>query len=171
MFNLLAPRFIEHDYQQGEAGGAHDHRHAQGLAKPTKVYWAWWPARWTRWRAPPPPRARKRQACKGLTKGGTWRIGGSSVSCKQASNSPCSTESYSWRWRTCYTTSWNFAMTRVTTKRIEKENSSTNLQNTLLQRSSPNKTQGGRLIVISPNALIQAATKNSQMFEAMDPKN
>uniref|UniRef100_A0A8R7UUS6 Uncharacterized protein n=1 Tax=Triticum urartu TaxID=4572 RepID=A0A8R7UUS6_TRIUA len=62
-------------------------------------------------------------------------------------------------------------MTRVTTKRIEKENSSTNLQNTLLQRSSTNKTQGGRLIVISPNALIQAATKNSQMFEAMDPKN
>ena len=37
MFNLLAPRFIVHDYQQGEAGGAHDHRHAQGLAKPTKV--------------------------------------------------------------------------------------------------------------------------------------
>ena len=37
MFNLLAPRFIEHDYQQGEAGGAHDHRHAQGLAKPAKV--------------------------------------------------------------------------------------------------------------------------------------
>ncbi|EMS60832.1 hypothetical protein TRIUR3_31158 [Triticum urartu] len=60
---------------------------------------------------------------------------------------------------------------QVTTKRIEKENSSTNLQNTLLQRSSPNKTQGGRLIIISPNALIQDATKNSQMFEAMDPKN
>ncbi|KAF7056514.1 hypothetical protein CFC21_063912 [Triticum aestivum] len=56
---------------------------------------------------------------------------------------------------------------QVTTKRIEKENSSTNLQNTLLQRSSPNNTQGGRLIVISPNALIQATTKNSQMFEAM----
>uniref|UniRef100_M8B8U7 Uncharacterized protein n=1 Tax=Aegilops tauschii TaxID=37682 RepID=M8B8U7_AEGTA len=38
------------------------------------------------------------------------------------------------------------------------------------QRSSPNKTRGSRPIIISSNALIQAAARNSRMFKAMDPE-
>ncbi|XBH62488.1 hypothetical protein VPH35_116702 [Triticum aestivum] len=61
---------------------------------------------------------------------------------------------------------------QVPTKRVDnKENSNPNLQNILLQRSSPNKTSGSRPTAISSNALIQAATRNSRMFKAMDPKN
>ncbi|XBI06630.1 hypothetical protein VPH35_134623 [Triticum aestivum] len=60
---------------------------------------------------------------------------------------------------------------QVPTKRVDKENSNPNLQNILLQRSSPNKTPGSRPTAISSNALIQAATRHSRMFKAMDPKN
>ncbi|KAM3208909.1 hypothetical protein ACQJBY_063535 [Aegilops geniculata] len=60
---------------------------------------------------------------------------------------------------------------QMPTKRVDKENSNPNLQNILFQRSSPNKTPGSRQIVISSNALIQAAARNSRMFKAMDPKN
>ncbi|XP_073362832.1 uncharacterized protein [Aegilops tauschii subsp. strangulata] len=56
-------------------------------------------------------------------------------------------------------------------KRVDKENSNPNLQNILLQRSSPNKTPGSRPTAISSNALIQAAARHSRMFKAMDPKN
>ena len=56
---------------------------------------------------------------------------------------------------------------QVTTERIEKENSSTNLQNTLLQRSSPNKTQGGRLIVISPNYWAANLSKQGGMHSVL----
>ncbi|XP_073362050.1 uncharacterized protein [Aegilops tauschii subsp. strangulata] len=60
---------------------------------------------------------------------------------------------------------------QVPTKRVDKENSNPNLQNILLQRSSPNKTPGSRPTAISSNALIQAAARHSRMFKAMDPKN
>uniref|UniRef100_R7W3E4 Uncharacterized protein n=1 Tax=Aegilops tauschii TaxID=37682 RepID=R7W3E4_AEGTA len=60
---------------------------------------------------------------------------------------------------------------QVPTKRVDKENSNPNLQNILLQRSSPNKTTGSRPTAISSNALIQAAARHSRMFKAMDPKN
>uniref|UniRef100_N1R528 Uncharacterized protein n=1 Tax=Aegilops tauschii TaxID=37682 RepID=N1R528_AEGTA len=60
---------------------------------------------------------------------------------------------------------------QVPTKRVEKENSNPNLQNILLQRSSPNKTPGSRPTAISSNALIRAAARHSRMFKAMDPKN
>uniref|UniRef100_M8C227 Uncharacterized protein n=1 Tax=Aegilops tauschii TaxID=37682 RepID=M8C227_AEGTA len=39
-----------------------------------------------------------------------------------------------------------------------------------LLRSSPNKTPGSRPIIISSNALIQAAARNSRMFKAMGPE-
>ncbi|XBI50734.1 hypothetical protein VPH35_114097 [Triticum aestivum] len=60
---------------------------------------------------------------------------------------------------------------QVPMKRVDKENSNPNLQNILLQRSSPNKTPGSRPTDISSNALIQAATRQSRMFKAMEPKN
>ncbi|XP_048556554.1 uncharacterized protein LOC125537302 isoform X2 [Triticum urartu] len=60
---------------------------------------------------------------------------------------------------------------QVPTKRVDKENSNPNLQNILSQTSSPNKTPGSRPTAISSNALIQAATRQSRMFKAMDPKN
>uniref|UniRef100_R7W2P0 Uncharacterized protein n=1 Tax=Aegilops tauschii TaxID=37682 RepID=R7W2P0_AEGTA len=57
---------------------------------------------------------------------------------------------------------------QVPTKRVDnKENSNPNLQNILLQRSSPNKTSGSRPTAISSNALIQAVARNSRMFKAM----
>nr|XP_045089385.1 uncharacterized protein LOC109733696 isoform X2 [Aegilops tauschii subsp. strangulata]XP_045089386.1 uncharacterized protein LOC109733696 isoform X2 [Aegilops tauschii subsp. strangulata] len=56
---------------------------------------------------------------------------------------------------------------QVPTKRVDKENSNPNLQNILLQRSSPNKTPGSRPTAISSNALIQAAARHSRMFKAM----
>uniref|UniRef100_A0A453AYW0 Uncharacterized protein n=1 Tax=Aegilops tauschii subsp. strangulata TaxID=200361 RepID=A0A453AYW0_AEGTS len=54
---------------------------------------------------------------------------------------------------------------QVPTKRIGKEKSSPNFQNTLLQRSCPSKTPGASLTVISSNALIQAATRNIECLK------
>jgi len=48
-----------------------------------------------------------------------------------------------------------------------KENSNPNQQNSLLKNAS---TTGTRPNLISPNALIQAATMSNRHFKAMDPK-
>jgi len=55
---------------------------------------------------------------------------------------------------------------QVLKKRTDKENTNPNLQNALLESSSPSRNLEGRPTVISSNQLIQ----NSRMYKAMDQK-
>jgi len=56
-------------------------------------------------------------------------------------------------------------------KTTGKENSNPNPQNTILKTVSTTGAVGTRHTIISPNTLIQAATKNNRHFRAMVSHN
>uniref|UniRef100_A0ACD5WG95 Uncharacterized protein n=1 Tax=Avena sativa TaxID=4498 RepID=A0ACD5WG95_AVESA len=64
-----------------------------------------------------------------------------------------------------------FETQQITNKRNAKENSNPNFQSTPSRTPSKSGTIGTRQSLIAPNTLIQASTKNSRIFRALEQNN